>query len=55
MPVFINEVLADIQEPVTQASEAQPSAQQQPLSIAEIELAETLDRIRQRQQRLAID
>ncbi|WP_168188308.1 hypothetical protein [Hahella sp. CCB-MM4] len=55
MPVFINEVVTDIQEPVVEAMEEQPSAHQQPLSVAEIELGETLDRIRQRQERLQID
>ncbi|GLS27844.1 hypothetical protein [Marinibactrum halimedae] len=55
MPVFINEVIADIQAPVVESTEAHPSAHQQPLSVAEIELSETLDRIRQRQERLLVD
>lgn len=55
MPVLIDEVIADIQEPVTQSQESQPASQQQPLSVAEVELAKTLERIQQRQQRLKID
>lgn len=55
MPVIIEEVIADIQEPVTQSSEALPAPQQQPLEKAEAELAATLDRLQQRQQRLTVD
>lgn len=55
MPLLIDEVVADIQEPVTQPHEAQPASQQQPLSVAEVELAKTLERIQQRQHRLKID
>ncbi|VUD62959.1 hypothetical protein TDB9533_03146 [Thalassocella blandensis] len=55
MPVFINEVVTEIQAPVTESTEQHPSAHQQPVSVAEIELAETLDRIRQRQERLIVD
>lgn len=55
MPIVIEEVIADIQEPVTQPAESLPTPQQQPLDKAEAELAATLERIRQRQQRLAVD
>ncbi|GGO76224.1 hypothetical protein GCM10011348_02920 [Marinobacterium nitratireducens] len=55
MPVVIEEVIADIQEPVTQANENLPAAEQQPLDKNEADLADTLARIRQRQQRLQVD
>ncbi|MEQ5801106.1 hypothetical protein [Halomonas sp. H10-9-1] len=55
MPIVIEEVIADIQEPVTQPSEALPAHQQQPLDNTEAELAASLERIRQRQQRLTVD
>lgn len=55
MPVIIEEVIADIQEPVTQAAETVPAPQQQPLAAAEVKLAKTLERIQQRQQRLKVD
>lgn len=55
MPVVIEEVIADIQEPVTQPAESLPAPQQQPLDKTEAELAATLERIRQRQQRLTVD
>jgi hypothetical protein len=55
MPVIIEEVIADIQEPVTQAAEAAPAPQQQPLAAVEVKLAKTLERIQQRQQRLKVD
>ncbi len=55
MPVLIEEVIADVQQPVTQPQESRPAAQQQPLSVAEVELARTLERIAQRQQRLQVD
>ena len=55
MPVIIEEVIADIQEPVTLPSESRPAPQQQPLSQAELDLAQTLERIQQRQQRLKVD
>jgi hypothetical protein len=55
MPVLINEVIAEVDESVTRPLESQPAPQQQPLSVAEVELAKTLDRIQQRQQRLKID
>ena len=55
MPVIIEEVIADIQEPVTQAAEAAPAPQQQPLAAAEVKLAKTLEHIQQRQQRLKVE
>lgn len=55
MPVVIEEVIADIQEPVTEPAEALPAPQQQPLDKAEAELAATLASIQQRQQRLKVD
>ena len=55
MAVIIEEVIADIQEPVTEPSESSPAAEQQPLTQTELELARRLERIRQRQQRLLVD
>lgn len=55
MPVFIDEVIAEVQESVTKPIEKQPAPQQMPLSQAEIELGQTLDRIQQRQHRLQVD
>lgn len=55
MPVIIEEVIVDIQEPVTQPSETSPAAEQQPLTKTEEELAQRLERISQRQQRLQVD
>jgi len=55
MPLLINEVIAEVEESVTESAESQPATQQQPLSIAEIELVQTMDRIIQRQERLKID
>ncbi|MDJ0621405.1 MAG: hypothetical protein QNJ17_00485 [Desulfocapsaceae bacterium] len=55
MPVIIEEVIADIQEPVTRPSETMPAAEQQPLTQTELELARRLERIRQRQERLRVD
>ena len=55
MPVIIEEVIADIQEPVTQPSESRPASQQQPISQTELEIVQTMERIQQRQQRLKVD
>lgn len=55
MPIIIEEVIADIQEPVTQPAETLPAPQQQPLGDTEAKLAATLERIQQRQQRLTVD
>lgn len=55
MPVLINEVIAEIQDTVTEPQESQPAAQQQPLSAAEADLSRTLEIIQQRQQRLLVD
>lgn len=55
MPVIIEEVIADIQEPVTQPAESVPAPQQQPLTSAEVKLTKTLERVQQRQQRLKVD
>jgi hypothetical protein len=55
MPVYINEVIVEVENQVTQPTESQPLAQQQPLSVAESELAVTLEQIQQRQARLQVD
>jgi hypothetical protein len=55
MPLLINEVIAEIEHSVTEPVEQSPSAEQQPLSVAEIEIAQTLDRIQQRNERLKVD
>lgn len=55
MPVLIDQVIAEVDNTVTEPAESEPAPQQLPLSIAEIELAQTLDRIQQRQQRLQVD
>jgi len=55
MPVLIDEVIVEIQDGVTEPAEQQASAQQTPLSPTEIELAQMLELIRQRQDRLKID
>ena len=55
MPVIREEVIADIQEPVIQPGESRPAAQQQSLTQTELEMAQTLERIQQRQQRLKVD
>jgi hypothetical protein len=55
MPVIIEEVVADIQEPVLQPSENMPTAQQQSLTQTELEMAQMLERIQQRQKRLQVD
>lgn len=55
MPVLIDEVILEVQDGVTEPGEQQPAAQQTPLSPAEIELTQMLERIRQRQDRLRID
>ncbi len=55
MPVIIEEVIAEIQEPVIQPGESAPAPQQQPLSQTELDLVQALERIQQRQQRLKVD
>lgn len=55
MPVIIEEVIVNIQEPVTQPSETHPATEQQPLTQTEQELARRLERIHQRRQRLKVD
>jgi len=55
MPVLIDEVILEVQDGVTETAEQQPTAQQTPLAPAEIELAQMLELIRQRQERLRID
>jgi hypothetical protein len=55
MPVIIEEVIADIQEPVTLPGENIPAPQQQSLTETEFELTQTLERIQQRQLRLKVD
>ena len=55
MPVLINEVIAEVVESVTEPSEALPAPHQLPMSPAETELAQTLDLIHCRRERLAID
>ncbi len=55
MPVIIEEVIADIQEPVTRPDESIPAPQQQQLTQTELDLTLTLERIQQRQQRLKVD
>lgn len=52
MPVFIEEVFTEVNEPVP---DSPPPAEQTPLSVAEIELAQTLALIKQRQDRLRVD
>ncbi|WP_367156133.1 hypothetical protein [Methylomonas sp. HYX-M1] len=55
MPVLIDEVQLELTDSVTESGENRPSAEQLPLSAAEHELAQILDVLRQRQQRLQID
>jgi len=55
MPVLIDEVIAEVSDSVTQPSEAEPPAEQVPMSVAENELMQSLALIQQRQDRLKID
>lgn len=55
MPVFIGEVVLELQESVTESAESQSIEQQMPLTSTEIELAQSLALIKQRQDRLRID
>ncbi|MEW5755352.1 MAG: hypothetical protein AB1810_03535 [Pseudomonadota bacterium] len=55
MPILIDEVIAEVNDSVTQPAEVQPAAQQSPLSVAEYELLQTLALIQQRQERLKVD
>ncbi len=55
MPVLINEVSVEIEDGVTEPGEAAPAAQQLPMSVAEIELAQTLALLQERQHRLKVD
>ena len=55
MPLIITEVTAEIVQSVIEPIETEPAEQQLPLSVAEIELARTMDRIQSRQQRLKVD
>ncbi|MCB1935951.1 MAG: hypothetical protein KDF59_08420 [Nitrosomonas sp.] len=55
MPVFIGEVVVELQDSVTESTENQSTEQQIPLTTAEIELAHSLALIKQRQDRLRID
>ena len=55
MPVFIDEVVAEVVQQVTAPEEAESSAHQFPMSAAEIDLARTLALIQERQDRLRVD
>ena len=55
MPILINEVTAEIDANVIEPQEAEPAQHQLPLSLDELELARTLERIRSRQERLMVD
>ena len=55
MPILINEVITEVEDTVTQRSEAEPVPEQLPLSAAEVELTQTLAIIQQRKERLQID
>jgi len=55
MPVLINEVIAEIENSVTETAEVDAAPQQLPLAQEESALAQTLALIQQRQQRLKID
>jgi len=55
MPILINEVIAEVDNTVTESAEADPAPQQLPLSMAESALAQTLALVQQRQDRLKID
>lgn len=55
MPIFIEEVSAEVIEPVVPESSAHPRDRQAPLATAEFELARTLALLEQRRQRLAVD
>lgn len=55
MPVIIEEVVAEIQDPVTLPGESSPDEAQQPLTQSEREVVAALERIQERQQRLRID
>lgn len=55
MPVLINEVIAEVENSVTEFAEAEPASQQLPMADAESALAQTLALIQQRQSRLTID
>lgn len=55
MPIFIDEITAEIEQSVIEPNEREPAQQQLPLSVAEVELARTLDRIQSRQDRLKVD
>jgi hypothetical protein len=55
MPVFIDEVIAEVESTAPIESEAEADAQRMPLASSELELAQTLALIEQRRQRLAVD
>ncbi len=55
MPVYIEEVSAEVIEPVVTETSAHPRDRQAPLSTAEFELARTLALLEQRRRRLKID
>lgn len=55
MPIFIDEVIAEVNGSVTEAAEGESVAQQLPVSAAENELMQTLALIQQRQERLKVD
>ncbi|QTF94236.1 hypothetical protein [Halomonas sp. BM-2019] len=55
MPVFIDEVLAEVDTPAAHDASASPPAQQMPLSPETFDLADTLALIAEREARLRVD
>ena len=55
MPVFINEVIAEIPQPVVPNADSKPVEERMPVSEPEYQLMQTLSLIEERQQRLQFD
>ena len=55
MPVFINEVIAEVPQAVVPETQTAPVEDRMPISDAEYELMQTLSLLEERQQRLQFD
>lgn len=55
MPVFINEVIAEVSQPVVQRTQADAAEDRMPASEPEYEFMQTLTLLEERQQRLQFD
>jgi hypothetical protein len=55
MPVFIDEVIAEVEPTAAPESGVETEAQVMPLASSELELAQTLALMEQRRERLTVD